>query len=490
MTKNHFNNGAWRDLEEEINTLPFQNTQFGVVLASYLIIGGLQGYRLGPIARISQVGKLFRSLARILLAREQPISRRPSPSPSNAKYVFTHLADRPHLSRPVSLIIDALGSDQCTVLSLDRSSRVPWPTELLVVPLFSKTCCYLSWSEKAELIRCLLLWSKCLSRTRKRYELPSEFLLSAINVLLEGVRQFAYIRRTSLLSSTKTLVVEHDRHGMLAPIVLAAKSRKIPTYALQHGLINSAFGFTPLSADRILCWGDVSSAKLSEFGVPSDQLDIVGNPAAPDLPTHSAPPDVEPGCEVESRTDIEVVVTLATNHGPPPFERLRLVEGFLQATNGMDHVTRVIRLHPSERAEFYTATLLLHRNVCVESGLDPQLSRLGRQPHIVVCHNTTLGLDAMATGAPVVVFDYINSPLLGTQHWVESGDVSVARSPEDLARILRAIICDEALWRKVVVKQTRYVRSHFLYQGREASAHIARLILERHEGAMKTRQQY
>ena len=76
----------------------------------------------------------------------------------------------------------------------------------------------------------------------------------------------------------KTLVLGEDATPLARAAVAVARRYGVPSCVLQHGAPCCRFGFAPLTADRILVWGQSSARQLIDWGVPEERIEIVGSP--------------------------------------------------------------------------------------------------------------------------------------------------------------------------------------------------------------------
>jgi len=78
----------------------------------------------------------------------------------------------------------------------------------------------------------------------------------------------------------KIVLVDFDRDNRNSAMVLAAKINRIPTATLVHGVLNPPYGYWPIIADEIWCWGNFQRNQLIAHGVDKNKIRIVGSPIA------------------------------------------------------------------------------------------------------------------------------------------------------------------------------------------------------------------
>jgi hypothetical protein len=81
-----------------------------------------------------------------------------------------------------------------------------------------------------------------------------------------------------LSNEIKVVLVDFDKNSRNIALVLAANKMKIKTITLVHGVINPPYGYWPILANEIWCWGDFQRKQLLEYGVNKHSINIVGNP--------------------------------------------------------------------------------------------------------------------------------------------------------------------------------------------------------------------
>ena len=103
----------------------------------------------------------------------------------------------------------------------------------------------------------------------------------------------------------------NDRNKHSSTLILAANARKIPTVTLVHGVINPPYGYAPLLAKYIFCWGKIQRDQLVSMNVNPERIKIVG------YHRQSKHPDSKINKEeIKKKLNIQInrhVVVLATN---------------------------------------------------------------------------------------------------------------------------------------------------------------------------------
>ena len=76
----------------------------------------------------------------------------------------------------------------------------------------------------------------------------------------------------------QTLVLGEDATPLARATVTVARRYGVPSCVIQHGAPCCRFGFAPLTADRILVWGQSSARQLMDWGVPEERIETLGSP--------------------------------------------------------------------------------------------------------------------------------------------------------------------------------------------------------------------
>ena len=188
--------------------------------------------------------------------------------------------------------------------------------------------------------------------------------------------------------------------------MLAAKSLGIPTFSLQHGVLDEdAVGYVPVIADQMFCWGELHRRAMIAAGQDAAKLTIGG------CPRLSRELLAEPG-DVRRRLNIDPshrVAMLGTSPVPPAQRRL-LAEWFCDAVYQTDGVSGIVRLHPSERLEFYAEIAGEYPKVTFMDNGQFSLDESLAAADVVVVQSSGLGSDALVKRRLVVVVEIPDAP--------------------------------------------------------------------------------
>ena len=272
----------------------------------------------------------------------------------------------------------------------------------------------------------------------------------------------AYAAYSKVLRGSRvdSVTVEFDHNARCAPLVLAARDCGVRSQTFQHGLINSPGGYDPVIADKIFVWGDFFKETLVSYGVAKAKIIVTGCQSL-DPPT------------LKHQHDGDVKTIYATTAYDEAL-KTELGDGIAEAlTSCADLPLKVcIKPHPSDKLKY---------RVFADTPKSLQALSTGESLpwcDVLICHNSTIALDAMRLQKLVILVDFIRIPLSETVSRIaESNSCLVATSPEMLASFFKRIAAGDPELK--VIRQRGYIYSKRFYSaiGSEAGAFAAKSIL-------------
>ena len=201
---------------------------------------------------------------------------------------------------------------------------------------------------------------------------------------------------------------------------------------LVHGVIErDAFGFSPVLADHILCWGELDRAKLVDAG------------EAPSRVTGGRVPAIESGpAQPIARGAAKARESIMTGRWPcwrrpPSSTRFALAEAFCTAIEQLPGMSGVVRLHPSEDLTSYQTVIARHPTISfVENGRASMDEALAAAD-VVVVRASGSGSDALVKRKPVVVLSPDQQPTGHDLDLIELAGCPHAHDADELAAVLR-----------------------------------------------------
>lgn len=236
------------------------------------------------------------------------------------------------------------------------------------------------------------------------------------------------------------LVLDEDATPLARAAVAVGREMGVRSLVVQHGACGVRFGFAPLAADGICCWGPASRAQLLAWGVPAERIHVTGKPAESGptalwrrrrRPGRGAWPRVLMFATVPPR-DERPDATIFHLTGETYAAMLRMTLGTLREYG---KVRLIVKLHPRGAVD---GTL---KRVLREFGeVDVRLARRGSVDEwlagvdCVLSCASSAGIEAAARGVPVIqLLPAGSGDVLGA---AELGLLGTARSGEELAGLL------------------------------------------------------
>ncbi len=194
--------------------------------------------------------------------------------------------------------------------------------------------------------RCWPGWRKRLRELCRECALPDGSFQLLRHHLLIASQRLAGALEFLRLARPSVVLTEYDRNNLWSCLVLAARHLQIPSVTLVHGAIRQdALTFSPVLADRILCWGEIDRRKLLEAGEPLDKILIAGCPRLTRDFSVS-------GESVKAKFGFDQCRPLVMYATSTEFHRFEHVRMFCDAIGKVEGVAGLIRL-PSIREPFY-----------------------------------------------------------------------------------------------------------------------------------------
>jgi hypothetical protein len=256
-------------------------------------------------------------------------------------------------------------------------------------------------------------------------------------------------------------------------LVVAARDAGIQSVEVQHGIIEKNHSgylhldgevapdrtqrspYSPI-ADVIVVHGDGAREALIERGrFPADSIKVTGSPNI-SLASHrqSDQPAIRSRLGLDGDAFVVLYFGAPLHVVPTDSEHLR---AFLASCSSMPQIKAVLRPHPSDLSgprRYRSAAMAAGIQASVAAAADPLELILAAD--VVISHNSTTALDAMALERPVIHINMSGSADLF--RFVEDGGALRATSAEELSAQLRSLIRPDA--------RVPQVRRQLAYVGR------------------------
>jgi UDP-N-acetylglucosamine 2-epimerase len=209
---------------------------------------------------------------------------------------------------------------------------------------------------------------------------------------------------------TPDMVLVHaDNHPPMQVSVLEAKKRGIPVVMLQHGLDCELYYLDMLFADYVGVWGENRKQRyLATNQVEDSRLVVTGYPEYDNLKLNPF------NCDSGKNK----LLWLARPHNPEkcyqvnrfPNEGEQILNSFINILNLNQDLVLSVKLHPMEKVHVY-------HQIIEESGMIDRIQILDKLDDDsfddilgTFCEDSTMALEMMFRGLPVVHLNFSNDP--------------------------------------------------------------------------------
>jgi UDP-N-acetylglucosamine 2-epimerase len=257
----------------------------------------------------------------------------------------------------------------------------------------------------------------------------------------------------------------------------AAQALGVPTLGMQHGVIprdhrqykhcpdavpqNGRFVGTTACPipDKTAVYGELFKRTLvEEGGYPADSVAVTGQPAYDFLYNTTDNDSKERICQQLGIDPDKEIVVLATHMhgGAGDYQKRRLLETVFDAMIEFPELKLVVKLHPAEDPA-------LHRRVAGERRLlddivivkDVNLFDLLRASGVLITAHSTVALEAMLFGKPVVTVNVTGTP--DVMPYAERGAAVSVRDAAHLVEAIRAVLTEEDLRRRLAESREAFL---------------------------------
>jgi hypothetical protein len=416
---------------------PLQVDAFEAFLRIAIRVGDItadhQGFSMTRTAKQRGLDRALRAHAMRLMGRAMPPRRRPGGT------LFVSELPTPSMLEPSVRVAQAMPPDRTAVAAADPRVLRHWRGRGFVAsPLL------LPWRQERRL----------LARTRRTAGATfSAFLarhptfdFNGIDVTEPAIRalrplilnsapwlavELQALRRIVAACQPGTIVVATDQHRIGRLTVLAARGSGATVAVLQHGLPQTPIGFLPLVADEICVWSDGVRDWFTARGVDEAKVRVLGNPRLDDLVGLDRERSRE---QIDAERRITAARRLLVVLSPLGIDaNLAVLEVAIDACRLDPGLTCIVKLHPGAG----DAGPMLRR--ISGAGLGARMV-VGRRESLVplllwadvtFLFRSTVALESLAAGTPVVVADY-GPPSIADDELVDLR-LPRARSGEELA---------------------------------------------------------
>lgn len=236
----------------------------------------------------------------------------------------------------------------------------------------------------------------------------------------------------------RLLITGNDRDWRVKTVAAMAKSHGTVTVSVQDGMYgpNPRLGCT--GSDHVVVGGEAVKAIMTGLGVPERSIHILGVPRYDTLT--SGPRRARVDVCADLRLDPgKPVIVMATDHSVDPSEKMSEVRAMMRAAAQISGAQLVFKLHPYEQDGLVEATV----SACRAAEGVRVVQRYGildlvEAADVVVTRHSSVGVEAMALGKPVLVLN-LTGDRDATPYVAEKAALGVYREA-DLVGALRTLL--------------------------------------------------
>lgn len=263
------------------------------------------------------------------------------------------------------------------------------------------------------------------------------------------------------------------RHRKFTPLQILRILRLELTYN-PKGKIISTYGHGECS--RIAVFGDAVKEMLVSEGVDPGRIVITGNPKFDELYYSKRVSSKESVCkrwEIPQGNEIIVLVCQFFVGIKAPKQARKFLVAIINAVMTFQNVTLIIKVHPGEDEDIYQEIVEGLGYPAVISK-DSNIVELLSSASLVLTVSSTVALEAMAIGRPVVIVNLFNDPT--TLFYRESGAL-FAYTKKDISQAITRVLNNPQTREGMRTAMERFVYKHAYLQDGKASKRIAQLII-------------
>ena len=302
----------------------------------------------------------------------------------------------------------------------------------------------------------------------------SFFLISEI---LSMKNALTSIRPGAILTSC-----EYCKMGRAATI--AGNQSKIPTIALQHGIITPVhWGYIFCKSERTSFVEAINSRPLPRYTLlygtsyrellmgtgnyPEESLIVTGQPRYDHL--YRIKRSMDKKLFMEEHKLKPPLIVWTSQGDLPELETRKNIESFSYLLTSIPQINLFIKPHPNEKDLSIYEPLTKHQNVILSSEID--LYKLLNVCSIMITKNSTTAMEAAALDKPVIVLNL--SGETDIVDYVEEGIAWGVYRSEDLAPAVARLLEDDSMLRK---NRAKYIESYLYKIDGNSSSRVANFV--------------
>ncbi|HLC80879.1 MAG TPA: CDP-glycerol glycerophosphotransferase family protein [Candidatus Nanoarchaeia archaeon] len=315
---------------------------------------------------------------------------------------------------------------------------------------------------------------------QKKFSYRGVSLFPAFGDLIEYLFRVAYVKIAvyqecvgNLLEKNRPRLIvilgECHRHHHIA--LSAGKKGGIPSLFVMHGSFGNYSLYRDLLSDKIALYGRSYAKILCGLGNKGrGRMIITGNPAWDYLKGKKWDREKLYN-QLGLPKDKKIILLAATNM---PDERDRLAHATIKAMAQLPQYRLILKLHPEEELGYYKQLL---KEYNVKATIVMELSLLHPLisiSEVVITAYSTVGLESLLLGKPVIDVNLTNRPYY--QDYVAEGVALGIRKEEELVKAIQSLAEDTQVRKLLGKNRKKYLYEHAYKQDGRAGERVVKLI--------------
>ena len=458
-------------IESSLNHPLFFEFPVGATLNDDLSVVFLNGKRSWDLrARLSDLFRYFFNRYR------QPFSGLINYDQLKGKKLFTLLFDRDDLKGLIFPVMDNYPLQESFLFVTTPSMKEQFKDKNAITWDELATVDMNKW--RKEFDRCEPVWKKRLSEILTENLIPIyvvRFLMARLQVQTQRIMAASEFFDRAF---PQIIITEYDRNASSSCLVIAAKNKGIPSITMIHGAAIAPpprYGFVPVLADHVCCWGSRHKENFIEHGVNERKLNVTG--------CQAIKPCVESN-KLATLSNIgftgDAPVAMLATSPIFPAEKFEYTSKFCEAMSQLAMYRSIVRLHPAESLSEYKDLIEKYPNVTFIKNDSLSKDEALSVADIVVVHESSFGVDALLKGSVVIVFDALNhqsfTQLMIGKELIEKAGCPSPTSASDLADVIREVTSNSEIRNTLVANAKSYAESYCKFYEQDAANEVTRLI--------------
>lgn len=273
--------------------------------------------------------------------------------------------------------------------------------------------------------------------------------------------QIALAKRILDKHKPKVIISADDADSRCRVYSFLAKKRGISTLLVQQGLSSEKYPeWSFFSQDVVAAMGESSSEDMRKQGVDPAKIVVTGHPGFDRLVQINTEPNNDIRKKLDIGVDQEFIFFASQPHYVGVFKssaiRIEMIKAIIKGVTDVEKTRLVIKPHPGENVK-ELRKLVRNKKGVVLLDKTIEVATLLRACDVVITFHSTVALESLYIGKPVINVDFPNSGL--NSIYIGSGATWIARSPDEITKHVQTLTCMD---RDSEINSRKIARLNFL----------------------------